>query len=259
MADPGPQAPQAPAWPRSGNDYMRRFHHAGGRPAESASDGPLADIFWSHEGPVAHKWHHYLPLYDRYFAPWRGCPLRFLEIGVSRGGSLGLWRKYFGAQATIFGIDIDPGCAALDGRDGAVRIGSQDDPVFLDAVVAEMGGLDIVLDDGSHRGAHIRASLDALFPRLSTGGLYFIEDLQTAYWTHFSGRNPRRQGFMRTVAEMIDDLHGWYHPFAANRPATAGGVVGIHVHDSIVVLEKGTRSEPRHSRVGTDPARGAPA
>ena len=85
-------------------------------------DGAVLRIFTENCGVAVHKWHHYLPLYDHYFSQWRGKPVRFLEIGVSKGGSLTMWRKYFGLDAVIFGIDIDPACAALDGQSGQVRI-----------------------------------------------------------------------------------------------------------------------------------------
>ena len=48
-----------------------------------------------------------------------------------------MWRKYFGEDAIIYGIDIDPECAQLDGIAGQVRIGSQADTAFLESVVAE--------------------------------------------------------------------------------------------------------------------------
>ena len=69
-------------------------------------DGDLLDLFTSNKGPVVHKWHHYIPLYDRYFSQFRNRPVRFLEIGVAQGGSLELWRKFFGEEAIIYGIDI---------------------------------------------------------------------------------------------------------------------------------------------------------
>ena len=51
----------------------------------------------------------------------------------------------------IYGIDIDPACAAFDGIDAQVRIGSQADPDFLRRVVQEMGGVDVVLADTAGR------------------------------------------------------------------------------------------------------------
>ena len=89
-------------------------------------------------------------------------------------------RKYFGNSATIFGIDIDLGCLKFNGVDGEVRSGSQSDPAFLRSVVAEMGGVDIVLGDGSHVQSDIRDSFHTLYPLLNEDGLYMLEDLHTA-------------------------------------------------------------------------------
>lgn len=212
----------------------------------------LERFFWSNSGPIVHKWLHYFELYDRYFSPYRGEPVKFLEIGVSKGGSLNMWRDYFGPEAIIFGIDIDPACAQLNGKSAQVRIGSQDDPKFLNSVVDEMGGIDIVLDDGSHDSIHIRKSLDILFPRLSQNGCYMIEDLHAAYWTRFSGGYGRPSSFMSVVKGMIDDLHHWYH----NRPlavkATGKDLSGIHIHDSVVVLEKRRNDKPAHHKTGSN-------
>ncbi|CUH87092.1 Demethylmacrocin O-methyltransferase [Phaeobacter sp. CECT 5382] len=213
--------------------------------------GDLARIFVENAGPVVHKWHHYIPLYDRYFSRYRKRPLRFLEIGVSKGGSLQIWREYFGPEAIIFGIDIDPTCAQFDGQAGQVRIGSQDDPEFLKAVVAEMGGVDVVLDDGSHQMDHVAKSLEVLFPLLSEGGTYMIEDLHTAYWDQFGGGFRRNGNFFRKVALMVEDMHRWYHKRPVSFPILSEAVAGIHVHDSIVVLDKGQSYRPVHSRVGT--------
>ena len=68
-------------------------------------NGPLLDIFASNQGPLVHKWHHYIPLYDRYLETYRNQPIKFLEIGVAEGGSLHMWRRYFGEDAAIYGID----------------------------------------------------------------------------------------------------------------------------------------------------------
>lgn len=92
-----------------------RFADYEGIPQDARNRAGFEGIFWSNEGTIVHKWHHYLPIYERYFAPYKSLKPRFLEIGVSKGGSLSLWREYFGPDAVIFGIDIDPSCAALTG------------------------------------------------------------------------------------------------------------------------------------------------
>ena len=213
-------------------------------------DGDLLDIYAGNEGVKVHKWHHYLPLYDRYFSRYRNTPVKFLEIGVNNGGSLQMWRRYLGKDAVLCGIDINPDCAQYDGQSGMVRIGSQDDPEFLASVVKEMGGVDVVLDDGSHRMPHIDASLKALFPLLTQGGTYMIEDLHTAYYPRFGGGFKEKGNFFNTVRKMIDDMHMWYHNKGTPQlPEMAREFSGVHVHDSIVVIDKAENLRPTHSRV----------
>ncbi|WP_457767528.1 class I SAM-dependent methyltransferase [Cyanobium sp. ULC082] len=215
-------------------------------------ESELLEYFANNTGVVVHKWHHYIPLYDRYFSPYRNKQIRFLEIGVSNGGSLQMWRNYFGADAIIFGIDIDPKCEKLNGLSGQVRIGSQTDPSFLASIVSEMGGLDIVLDDGSHHMEHITTSLKYLFPRLEYGGIYMIEDLHSAYWNRYGGGFRSRKNFFGFAMDLIDDMHYWYHTKKLKQAAVSKDCSGIHIHDSIVVLEKNKLFKPVHSRVGED-------
>ncbi|MEP3112977.1 class I SAM-dependent methyltransferase [Nisaea sp.] len=219
---------------------------------QDAKDRPgLEGLFWSNRGSIIHKWHHYLPIYERYFASYRNRRLRFLEIGVSEGGSLSLWRNYFGPDAVIFGIDINPSCAALDGQSGQVRIGSQDDPEFLAKIVEEMGGVDIVLDDGSHVSKHIRASVNTLFPLLAVGGIYMVEDLHATYWKTHDGGYQEQDSFIGDIRQMYDDMHHWYHGEGQKIDGTADYLAALHLYDSIAVLEKNKVSRPRHSKVGT--------
>src|SRR5829696_2278754 len=56
----------------------------------------LARLVFDHHGRRVDKWTHYPEIYERYFAKFRGTSARMLEIGVFKGGSLEIWRKYFG-------------------------------------------------------------------------------------------------------------------------------------------------------------------
>ena len=219
----------------------------------SPDAGQIEKAFFSHNGRIADKWHHYLPLYERYFSAFKrpSRPVRMLEIGVWKGGSMQLWRDFFGPEATIFGVDIDPACAAFDGEGGnRIRIGSQSNPDFLRQVVAEMGGVDIVLDDGSHKAGDQRASFDTLFPLLETGGLYVVEDLHTAYWTSYGGGYESKASFVALCKTLMDDMHHWYHRAGEKISASQGHVAALHMHDSIVFLEKQQVEPPIHSRRG---------
>lgn len=238
------------------NNNGRRFGFEGGLNvkqdivAKYGFDGELLDLFVENRGPAVHKWHHYIPIYDRYFSRFRGKKVRFLELGVSDGGSLQMWRKYFGEDAVIFGVDIDPRCENVNGIAGQVRIGSQDDPAFLGTVIDEMGGVDVILDDGSHRMNHIRSSLEILFPKLVDGGIYMIEDLHTAYWRRFGGGYRSKANFFNFVSELVEDMHHWYHMHKIKHPDISNNCSSIHIHDSIVILEKAKVYAPTHSVIG---------
>ena len=65
---------------------LRSFRHKGPRPDDLGPAGAFDELFWSHQGATINKWLHYPEVYDRYFGPFRGRPIRFLEIGVFKGG-----------------------------------------------------------------------------------------------------------------------------------------------------------------------------
>lgn len=214
------------------------------------ADSELARMVFEKHGRVVDKWTHYPAVYDRHFSKYRGTGIKMLEIGVFKGGSLELWRDYFGPSATIFGVDINPDCKNFVDAPNQVRIGSQDDHEFLKSVVSEMGGVDIILDDGSHIASHQSASFRALFPLLKTGGLYCIEDVHTAYWPGSYEGGYQRPGTAIELAKgIIDDMHSWYHAQGEQWvPATE--VLAVHVYDSICVIEKGQKKRPESIRVG---------
>ena len=206
-------------------------------------------VFQKH-GRVVDKWTHYPAIYEKHFSQYCGTDFKMLEIGVFRGGSLELWREYFGSNATIFGVDINPECAGFVDAPNQVRIGSQDDPAFLKSVVAEMGGVDVILDDGSHIARHQIASFRALFPLLNDGGLYCIEDIHTAYWPGgYEGGYRRPNTAIELAKGIIDDMHSWYHDRGVQW-APVDEVLAVHAYDSICVIEKGRRGRPASIRVG---------
>lgn len=69
----------------------------------------LTDAFKRHDGLLCDKWEHYFDVYEEVLSNYRSNagPIHLMEIGVSMGGCLQLWREYFGAQVTVTGVDID--------------------------------------------------------------------------------------------------------------------------------------------------------
>jgi len=195
-------------------------------------------LFTAHQGRPVQKWTHYFPVYDRYFARWRAMPVTIVEIGVAQGGSLQLWKKYFGPRATIVGLDIVPGYAFEESQIH-VRIGDQSDVNFLQSVFNEFGPPDIVIDDGSHRMNDIWASFEFLYPVMSRDGIYVVEDLHTAYWDEFEGGLRREGTFIERAKDMVDQLNARYTRGGLARSRFSATTMSISFYDSMVVLEKG--------------------
>ena len=132
----------------------------------------------------------------------------------------------------------------------SLRIGSQADPTFLKAVVAEMGGVDIVLDDGSHVAAHQRTSFSVLWPLLNVGGLYIIEDLHSSYWPQWGGGLRRPGSGVELVKSLIDDMHAWFHDEDESL-ADRRQLGVITIGNSIAAIQKiDGRLAPGHYRTG---------
>ena len=213
------------------------------RRSEALSRSDLGRLFLAHRGRPTQKWIGYPEAYDRQLALWRGEPGQAAGDRRLAGRLAGdLARLSRGPRRVIFGIDIDPACAARVDAPNQVRIGSQADPSFLRGVVEEMGGVDIVIDDGSHVAQHQRVSFRTLFPLLSDGGLYVVEDTHSSYWPGFFQGGVRRRGTAVEMAkELIDDLHRHWH---WQRRPSHGDVHAVHTYDSVFFVEKRRQLAP---------------
>jgi hypothetical protein len=139
---------------------------------------PLRAFFDSHrEGPGIWKWNHYFDVYHRHFSRFRGRNVCVLEIGIYSGGSLGMWRHYFGPGCQIYGVDIEPACKAYETDSVNVFIGDQADRNFWKHFKQEVGAIDIVIDDGGHLPEQQIVTFEELISHVRPGGVYLCEDL----------------------------------------------------------------------------------
>jgi hypothetical protein len=222
--------------------------------------GEFFRMFLEHNAGDLHKWHHYFSIYERHFARFRGRPISLLEIGVAKGGSLALWRRYFGPSAVITGIDVDPSCAQYTNGLTEVFIGNQVDTGFLASVAAKRGPFDIVIDDGGHTMRQQITSYETLFPHVKERGVYLVEDLHTSLWSSFLD-HPLGISFLDVASRMAEKLTWWHkepaswprygkplaeRAGAVDVPELARSVFSIAFYDSVVVFEKMRVPEPRH-------------
>jgi cephalosporin hydroxylase len=196
--------------------------------------------FLTNTGKPIGKWVHYFPIYERHLCSKRNQDLLLVEIGVAGGGSSQMWSKFLGPRAKIVGLDIDESCAAHEGLAVSIRIGNQADETFLSEVVREFGIPDIVIDDGSHQMAHVRASFDYLYPLMPKNSIYIIEDMHTAYWSNYGGGLQNPESFINYSKQCIDQLNEkWIPPEMRPSNKIAANTFSISFYDSVVVYEKG--------------------
>lgn len=98
-----------------------------------------------------------------------------LELGVASGASIRMWADYLPA-ATIVGLDAGT-LPAVHQENVRLYRGRQEDTELLRHLSTAWAPWDVVIDDGSHREADQLKSLEALWPHVSPGGFYAIEDL----------------------------------------------------------------------------------
>ena len=206
----------------------------------------LQNYFLNNKGRVINKWEHYFDIYERYFKKFRDLPnVVILEIGVANGGSIEMWKNYFGSKVKIIGIDINPECKKFEDDNVTIFIGSQSDKSFLNEVKKSIPQLDILIDDGGHSMIQQITTFEVMFDHIKDDGIFLCEDVHTSYWLQYGGGYKRSRTFIEYSKNLIDFLYGFHskqnslkiNDFTKN-------VNAIHFYDSIVVIEKKRRGEP---------------
>jgi hypothetical protein len=219
----------------------------------------LDRIVAMHRGHVVNKWNHYYEIYDRHFARFRDRDITVVEIGVAGGGSLDIWRSYFGPKARIFGLDNNPDCRRFESPGTRIVIGDQGDPAFLEKFAAETGPIDILIDDGSHAHDHQIVTFRALFKHIRDDGVYSCEDLFSSYVDEVYGGAPRKPGtFVEFLKDLIDEMNAWFWREGVENEAGAfaSAAHGMHFYPTIVVIEKRRMTQPLMTPVGHTPQAG---
>ena len=207
------------------------------------------------DGPLLHKWTHYFAVYDRHLARYRGTDVHFVEIGVSNGGSLAMWRDYFGPDAVLYGVDVNPECRQFEKPDGPadrIFIGDQGDRDFLRHLHSELPRIDVLLDDGGHTMVQQVRTFEELYAAVAENGVYLCEDIHTSYWRDWGGGLRRRGTFIEMAKGLVDALNGYHSRQVADRDglAFASATDSLHFYDSVLVIERGLRGRPEEVKAG---------
>jgi MycE methyltransferase N-terminal len=198
------------------------------------------------------KWgtvHWYTPHYERHFGPMSDERVRVMEIGIggfddpdAGGASLRMWQQYF-RRGIVYGLDL------FEKRIPVPRIrtlqANQANADSLRNVAEKHGPFDVIVDDGSHLNEGIITSFTTLFPYLRDGGIYVVEDMETAYWPGWGGNTPDRagtttsMGFLKTLIDGIN-----YREWDKENPSYLdANVVAAHFYHNMAFIVKGPNHE----------------
>jgi len=206
----------------------------------------LRKLFAAHQGRLIYKWDHYIDVYDRHFSRYRDGAVNFMEIGVFHGGSLQLWKKYFGQRASILGIDVDPQCKGYEEEQIRIEIGNQADPGLWESIARKYGQFDVIVDDASHINSDQINTFLNLWPQVKDGGIYLVEDCHSSYWSEYGGGFRNSFSFMEFAKYLTDRINAHWsrdaNSFPVDRFTNEVGCVSFY--DSVVVFEKKIRADP---------------
>ena len=121
-----------------------------------------------------------------------------------------MWRNYFGKDARIIGIELNPEAKKLENEGFEVFIGNQSDENFWKHFFEKIGKVDIVLDDGGHTNFQQIVTCCSCIPNIKNDGLMVVEDVFHSYGVSYGSKgffNPSKYSFINFCKKMIDDIN----------------------------------------------------
>ncbi len=200
-------------------------------------ENDLYNIFKNSKHKYTIKVLNYFDVYDKWFSRFRDTDVVVCEVGIYRGGSLQMWKEYFGKNATIIGVDISEECKKFEEDQIHVEIGSQNDVNFWNYIKEKYPKIDILIDDGSHMNEHQILTFESMFPHISDNGIYLCEDVDTSYWEDYGGGYKKEGTMIEYAKDCIDVIHASYFD-SHNLINNITDMYGIHFYDNMVLIEK---------------------
>jgi hypothetical protein len=201
---------------------------------EGMSDKGSYEIFRS-VSQKSFKHEKYFDIYDSELGPYRDRKVTVVEVGVLDGGSLFLWKEFFGPNARIIGIDFNPEAAKWVNEGFEIYIGDQADRQFWNSFYGEVGMVDVLIDDGGHTDVQQITTMQEAIPRIRDGGLIIIEDTHSSMMREFG--NPSKYSFLEISKNLVNQLYGKSPLTVVLNNHFSDYVYGINFYESVVILK----------------------
>jgi hypothetical protein len=205
--------------------------------AATEPSNPLKTYFASHkEGRGILKWTQYFDIYHRHFSKFVGREVHVLEIGIYSGGSLEMWKHYFGPKCHVYGVDIEEACKAYEADRIKVFVGDQADREFWKLFKKQVPTIDLLIDDGGHHPMQQIVTFEEMLPHLRPGGVYLCEDIHEV--------SNAFSAYMHGVADNLNASSWTYNApnkgiqSVINLTPFQKAIHSIHLYPFITVIEK---------------------
>ena len=184
------------------------------------------------------KYDNYFKVYEDLLKIYVGNQITIIEVGIFNGGSLFMWRQFFGPQARIIGVDLNPGAKKWEEHGFEIYIGDQSNELFWKQLYSEIGKVDVLIDDGGHTNRQQIITVDCSIENIKDGGLIIVEDVHASYLREFG--NPWSYSFIKFTAKIVDSINSRAPSIKIKGSRYANRIYRISYFESIVVLHINT-------------------
>jgi hypothetical protein len=205
---------------------------------------------------LSNKHSSYFYSYGHILSRFKGQRFTFVEIGVFRGGSLFMWRNYFGPNARIIGIDFNPEALSLQDHGFEIHIGNQSNADFWSNFFAEVGRVDVVLDDGGHTYEQQIKTVHYCLEHVNDNGVIIVEDTHTSYMRDYG--YPSRYSFTEWTKAVLDGVNSRSATLSQPKGVAYQAVYSIQIFDSIVAFYVDRNRTAKSFPISNNQAGGAP-
>ena len=185
------------------------------------------------------KYDNYFIIYEELLKKYVGREVTIVEVGILNGGSLFMWRKFFGPKARIIGIDLNPDACEWEKYGFEIYIGDQATDAFWTQLFYKIGKVDVLIDDGGHTNKQQVVTTHNAIQNINDGGILIIEDIHTNYFLEFG--NPYRYSFLNFAYRIIDSINSRFYSLRQINPEYSSKVYNVSFFESIVAFQIDSR------------------
>lgn len=185
------------------------------------------------------KYDSYFLAYETLLRKYVDREVTIVEVGIFNGGSLFMWRKFFGTKARIIGIDLNPDAREWEKHGFEIYIGDQSSNTFWTELFEKIGKVDVVIDDGGHTNRQQIVTSHYAIQNINDGGVLIVEDVHTNYFREFG--NPSRYSFVNFAHRIVDGVNSRAYSLRRTYAQYSSRVYSVSFFESMVAFQINTR------------------